>query len=251
MKDRLQRQRFEHKYIVTEHVALGIRDFVSSYLDLDAHATAQPDLSYPVHTLYLDSPDFILYQNTINGDRNRFKLRIRFYENDGPDGPAHFEIKRRVNNVIIKKRAVVRRDAAPLIVSGHFPESRHLVRETPGQLAALDEFSTHVGRLRARPRVHVSYRREAWMAAGSNSVRVTIDRGVRIEPQSELRLDTGMIHPVPVFRNDVVVELKFTDRFPDWFTELVQAFGLRQGSAAKYVDGVVRMGRHGLMSAYL
>jgi hypothetical protein len=38
-----------------------------------------------------------------------------------------------------------------------------------------------------------------------------------------------------------VVELKFTNRFPQWFGELVRIFGLRQCGAAKYADGVALM----------
>ena len=46
------------------------------------------------------------------------------------------------------------------------------------------------------------------------------------------------------------LELKFTGRFPDWFKELVRVFGLKQGSASKYADGIALKGeshfyRHG------
>ena len=40
----------------------------------------------------------------------------------------------------------------------------------------------------------------------------------------------------------VILELKFTDRFPNWFRELVEVFNLTQCGAAKYVDGVTLMG---------
>ncbi len=97
--DNLQSQRFEFKYIIREPVALAIRDFVRSYLVIDEYGATLPNLSYPVHSLYLDSPDLKLYHSTINGDKNRFKLRLRFYE-DRPKAPVYFEIKRRVNNTI-------------------------------------------------------------------------------------------------------------------------------------------------------
>jgi hypothetical protein len=50
-----------------------------------------------------------------------------------------------------------------------------------------------------------------------------------------------MTNPVSVFGDEVVLELKFDGRFPNWMRELVQVFGLTQCSAAKYVDGLVRM----------
>mgnify|MGYP003302831020 FL=1 len=100
LADNLQRQRYEHKYIIRENVALAVRDFVSSYLELDSFGATQPNKSYPVHSLYLDSPDLRLYQTTINGDKNRYKLRIRFYE-DRPKAPVFFEIKRRTDNTCL------------------------------------------------------------------------------------------------------------------------------------------------------
>ncbi len=105
----LQKQRFELKYIMDEAQALAIRDFVRCYLDLDPHGEGQPDLSYPVHSLYLDSPSMQLYHSTINGNKNRFKLRVRFYD-ENQDSPVFLEIKRRMNNIISKKRVGVKRE---------------------------------------------------------------------------------------------------------------------------------------------
>ena len=47
----------------------------------------------------------------------------------------------------------------------------------------------------------------------------------------------------------MVLELKFTNRFPDWFADLVRVFGLRQCGAAKYVDGAALLGENRVMRA--
>jgi hypothetical protein len=47
-----------------------------------------------------------------------------------------------------------------------------------------------------------------------------------------------MSKPLLVWGRAVVLELKFTDRYPNWFRDLVQIFNLRQCGAAKYADGV-------------
>jgi hypothetical protein len=218
-------------------MALSVRDFVSCYLDIDEYGATLPNFSYPVHSLYLDSPDLRLYQSTINGDKNRFKLRLRFYENR-PDAPVYFEIKRRMNNTISKQRGGVRREAVSWLLAGHLPEPAYLVSKDPRQLAALQRFCQLMAELRAEPRTHVAYLREAWLSEHDNSVRVTMDRTVRNEVERTARLSTEMRHPVLVFGNAVVLELKFTNRFPDWFKDLVRAFSLMQCGAAKYVDGL-------------
>lgn len=245
-KDNIQRQRYEYKYVINERIALAIRDFVSSYLDPDPYGSTQPMYSYPVHSLYLDSPSLRTFQETVNGDRNRFKLRIRYYENQR-DKPVYFEIKRRADRVISKKRVVVYRNAAEDLARGYLPGFESLANPVAEQMDALIDFTRLVNHLQARPRVHVSYLREAWIADGHNKIRVTLDRNVQSEPERRVSFDYDFAHPNSVFGEQVILELKFTDRFPLWFKELVQVFGLRQGGAAKYVQGILNMGEHRVM----
>jgi hypothetical protein len=241
--DRLQAQRYEHKYVIREEVALAMRDFVSSYLDIDEFGKTQPNLSYPVHSLYLDSNELKLYEATINGDKNRYKLRLRFYD-DKPEAPIYFEIKRRCNNTIAKQRGGVYRDAVDLLAKGQLPDHSHLVNYEPKQLVALQNFVRLMSNIRARPKAHVAYIREAWVSKGDNSVRVTLDRRVACGVEFTTRLKKDLMNPAYAFGDNVILELKFTNRYPDWFRELVRVFGLMQRGAAKYVDGVNQLGAH-------
>ncbi len=241
----MQASRFEQKYLISEQTAQQVRDFVQSYLELDENGVGKPNFSYPVHSLYLDSEDFKLYWSTINGDKNRFKLRLRFY-NANPDTPVFFEIKRRMNNCIMKQRGGARREAVERLLAGHLPEPADLVTKDPRHLHALQRFCQLMQEVRATPRVQVSYLREAYVPHDDNSARLTMDRRVQVESRRTSNLVTTMDHPVMVWGPDVVLELKFTNRFPEWFRELVEVFGLRQRGAAKYVDGVELLGDVGL-----
>lgn len=51
-------------------------------------------------------------------------------------------------------------------------------------------------------------------------------------PTDGLRPDVG----------GVILELKFTDRFPDWMREMVQAFNLQRTSVPKYIHCVNEIG---------
>ncbi len=250
----LQKQRFELKYIMDEAQALAVLDFVRCYLDLDPHGEGQPNLSYPVHSLYLDSPGMQLYHSTINGNKNRFKLRVRFYD-ECESSPVFLEIKRRMNNIISKKRVGVMRSGFYQILAGQIPqEEQILFDQSPGaavsqraaQEDALNTFIELVNELQAQPVSHVAYEREAWVLPESNAVRVTLDRSTRCEPDPQARLLINMDEPTYVFGNQVILELKFTDRFPNWFRELVEAFDLMQCGAAKYVDGITLMDKEAM-----
>lgn len=249
LTDRLQLQRLELKYIIREERALEVRKFVSSYLVIDEFGATFKNLSYPVHSLYLDSDDLQSYWSTINGDKNRFKLRVRFYNGD-PDAPVYFETKRRMNNSISKERGAVMRGYVGAILSGQCPTPRMMIdEENAKHWMAVRHFCDLMRRSQAGPTAHVAYEREAWISPESNSVRVTMDRNVRCCPDHTVNLTTDMVDPAFPFDNPnrfepppaakhVILELKFTGRYPHWFKDLVRGFGLVQCSAAKYVDGI-------------
>lgn len=240
--DRFQTQRFELKYLVSETTARGIRDFVRSHLAPDDFAATQPDHAYPVHSLYLDSPDLATYQAVQSGEKNRFKIRIRYYAAD--DEGVYFEIKRRTNDVISKLRAKVRRGAVQVLLDGAPPSRQHLVKPDGNQLPALREFCRLMHHLRATPRSHVGYRREAWMSRRNNSIRVTFDRQVRCEPEFSCALRTSFGAAVTPFAGKVIMEIKFVDRLPNWCGEMIRTFELVRGGAPKYAQGVNVMGEN-------
>lgn len=241
----MQLQRWELKYVIPEDVALALREFVSSYLEIDEYGANKPNLSYSIHNLYLDSDDLQIYWGTINGNKNRFKLRLRFYaDNPNPQAPVFFEIKRRMNEAILKQRCGIHRPAVEAVLGGQLPEVKELVSQDARQLVAIQRFIELSTDLNAYPVAHVSYDREAWISPHDNSVRVTFDRNVLISPEFTARFTSEMDDPTSVFGSLVILELKFTGRFPDWFAEMVRIFGLRQGSASKYADGIAVKGEH-------
>jgi hypothetical protein len=240
--DRIQTQRFELKYVVREDVALAIRRFVSCHLKPDEFAASLPENSYPVHSLYMDSEELETYQAVQCGEKNRFKLRIRYYSE--ADAVVYFEIKRRTNDVISKLRAKVRREAVEALLSGHPPQLRHLAKPDGRQLIALQEFCRLYHKLGASPRSHVAYKREAWMPSVGNSVRITFDRHVRCAPEFGCALGTEFDDAVAPFERNVVLELKFVDRLPNWCGEMIRAFGLVRGGAPKYARGIELLGEH-------
>ena len=154
---RIQRRRFELKYTVDERLAQAIRGFASAYLMPDKHGRRSQNYAYPICSLYLDSPQLTLYRATVDGHRSRFKLRIRFYD-DSPQTPAYFEIKRRVDAVILKERATVRRTSILRLLDGHLPKRSDLADDDADSYDALQRFcdlrhSVQVGRASGRERV--------------------------------------------------------------------------------------------------
>lgn len=233
---RLQTNRFELKYEVDEKTAAAVRDFVRGHLVPDAYTDPDQPLGYMVHSLYLDSPSYILAKATMNGEKNRFKLRIRYYDTK-PNSPVFFEIKRRVNSAILKSRAAVKRNRVAALLRGRMPSNDDLFDPTNlKDLRGLSKFCQLRSEINAGPAAFTSYRREAYTCERENSARVTMDRelmgGDWTGDLHRLRVDDWRTPKAP----EVVLELKFTHRFPMWMRELVRRFGLQRCSMPKYVE---------------
>jgi hypothetical protein len=242
----LQRSRFELKYLITEKLAVQVRQFARNYLVPDPYAKFRADGSpgYGIYSVYLDNPSLDLMAATVHGHKNRFKLRARYYD-ENPQNPVYFEIKGRVNDAILKQRAKVRREvAARLLVEGVPHRSDLVDPEDTEQYVSLRRFCELRSQIRAKPQCIVAYDREAWMTADGNSARLTFDRALlggpyrgqfTATPQQDW-VKPDVAHGIdPRILLGVVLELKFTDRFPNWMRELVRVFDLTRTCMAKYV----------------
>jgi VTC domain len=241
---RFQHQRFEFKYHFNEAKARRIRDFLQAHLRLDEYSRARPDLSYPTLSLYLDSDGLDTYWHTIGGCKNRFKLRLRYYD-DRPDTPVFFEIKHRIKDVIFKRRAGVRKDAVRCLLAGRAPAQAHLLDPDDAEaFAAVQSFCRLMAQLDAKPKLHVAYMREAYESENDNSVRLTFDRHVESQPHPTPQLIAKSPRPHLVFGRTVILELKFTGCYPKWFHEMVRTFDCWQEGAAKYAEGIYVKGEN-------
>lgn len=238
-------QRFEAKYPISEMEALAIRDYIQPYLTSDDHvAWGEP---YTINSLYLDNAALRLYWSSVMGEKNRIKLRIRAYTED-PQDPVIFEIKRRVDRIILKERTVMRRDCVPAVLNGEtIPESAYL-KPTSKEKESLQHFRFYMESLQAQPKTMVRYKREAYMSNLEEPVRITFDRALSTLPVEEYSPDIWEYGPrwMELHGLPVILEIKFTNTFPFWVAKLIQRFNLTRDSFAKYVACLDHLKRDGL-----
>ena len=240
------RSRFECKYIVSPASVPALREFIQPFMAPDRYAARWDGNRYAICSLYLDGHDLPLYQQTVGGEKNRFKLRVRTYDDD-PDSGVFFEVKRKLNNIVSKQRAALSRgDAKRLVEHGVNGWMEGLPVEAVDDLNC---FALYANLTNARPLVRVKYMREAYEARGGDPVRITIDTDLMhsITLNHDLGHESGRWVTTPVTGS--ILELKFTERYPDWISDLVHVFGLRQQPVPKYVLSVDHMLMEGRESA--
>jgi hypothetical protein len=237
--------RFECKYIIDPAVVPALREFLRPHTEPDQFAAVRPGYRYPICSLYLDSPNLSLYEQTVCGEKDRFKLRVRSYSDD-PSTPVFFEVKRKMNNVVHKRRAVVSRRRADALLT----HRRFDVAGLDGHnLGELEYFDSRASLIEARPVVRIRYMREAYQSKGNEPVRVTLDTELAhaITLDGALSLERGRWTATPT--NGTILEIKFTERFPWWIQDLIRQFALNQRAVPKYIMSVDHMLMDGRESA--
>lgn len=228
--------RYELKYRLTESKARAIAEFVRNYLPVDRYCKLQRGGDYPIVSLYLDSEQMHLCKESIDGRQNRFKLRIRSYT-DEPDYPCFFEIKRRINTVIMKSRArVMHDDIVPLL--SRLPLGP---RDYNVDMKALNQFQLYMSSVQAKPAVLIRYMRQAFEGDSDNRVRVTFDRELCYKVTKEPRVvlgGSGWQRNPMTDNGGVILEIKFTGTYPLWLSRMVKYFDLKSRSISKYATSI-------------
>jgi len=235
LPDRTLRCRHEIKYHISESEAEAITQFIKPYIQMDRYSKLHRKGDYPIVSLYLDSNELQLCRESLHGHKNRFKLRIRSYT-DEPDYPRFLEIKRRMNTIIIKSRARVLASDVPTLLAGLPLPPQNYTADTD----TINQFQLYMNNIRAKPAVLVRYMRRAYEGSSHNRVRVTFDRELAycVTNLHEVRLAGGGWQRNPYTMGGVILEIKFTDCYPSWLSQMVKYFNLRQRSISKYASSI-------------
>lgn len=244
LKKKLTRQsefnRYEAKYVIHPSLVPEIRRFIAPFCVDDPNASGSPP-EYTVTTLQLDSARLDLHHAKENEAINRFKIRVRTY--DQAESPYFLEIKRKIKGSIAKSRIMIPHGCyGPELFSG---DRRPSFRSKTEELTFVN-FLRLCGEMNLNPVVFIRYRRESYMGANESYSRVTFDRCL------SYRRTRSYTFPVPDDRfrsmdsatamnrrySGVVLELKTFRDAPEWMSELTERFGLSRSGFCKYSNAM-------------
>lgn len=231
----LLRRRYELKYCISEAKAQEVKQFIKHYLQPDPYCKNRPNSAYPLVSLYLDSDNLRLCRESLAGKKNRFKLRIRSYTDD-LEYPRFLEIKRRLNNIIVKSQTpIMHCNMMPLFLKSHLPP-----RSSGMDEEAFEQFLLYMKIINAKPVVRIRYLREAWENDTKQRVRITFDRQIcyNIDTSINVLLKGGGWQYNDISLNRVILEIKFTEYYPEWIKRVVAYCNLQQESISKYATSI-------------
>ena len=91
-------KRYEKKYRLTKAQYTTLLSIIKNKLVPDKYGINT------ICSLYLDSPDYLLIRNSIDAISYKEKLRVRSYGVPNDDTNVFFEIKKKYNGVVYKRR---------------------------------------------------------------------------------------------------------------------------------------------------
>ena len=214
--------RHEYKFFIRAEDIYFLKNELHYLLFLDKNCVNYNP--YTITSIYFDNvKDDDLFEK-LNGVRFREKYRIRFYNENENEGK--FEIKRKYENMIEKKT-----------LNLNNVELKQILSEDFSVLKSFEEFeylSYKMNYKLYKPKTVVRYDRLAYQLP-LNNIRVTLDLNLRsstfFNGSKEKNIYSGKkIMPIGY----EILELKYSDMFPDYLFKILSKYSLKRSSISKY-----------------
>ena len=228
--------KIEYKYLVPNRQLDSLRNALQPYLIWDKYSECRPDKQYTVKSIYFDTRRLEFYQEKVSGLKRRKKLRIRGYNELGPESLVFLEIKRKDGQVISKNRAPLLYEHLSEAVLYNGIEDYVLPDEKQLNLKDANYFLFYLRARQLVPTIKITYEREAHFSRMNPHLRITIDSNLRSSLKvgfDSLSEDQNMIYALP---GNSILEIKATGGFPIWLQKLIAQMRLSLQAISKYTN---------------
>jgi len=219
--------RHEVKYLVPATVKSLLESGLIARMEPDSHCISKPD--YRIDNLYYDTPDRMFARITLGKIYFREKLCIRAYGETSPDGPVYIEIKRKIGDLVGKRRCCLGLAEAYCFLEG--TACPVYGSYTNKQVAR--ELIRFIQQHPVEPAMFISYRRKAWTGLAEPDLRISFDTDIMYRP-TDLRFDSMRDGPILLREPNWLMEVKARHTMPRWLASLINDHHLRPINFTKY-----------------
>lgn len=178
-----------------------------------------------VSNIYLDTPNFLLIRNSIDAMTYKEKLRIRSYGVPTDDSRVFFEIKKKYKGIVYKRRlSLTCNQVSDYIENGIRPTDSQIMREIDWCMKIYEN---------PKPKVVLSYEREAFYWKNDKDIRLTFDRNVRYR-MNDLSLQKGSSGVRIIPEDSILMEIKTPGSMPIELAEILSLCKIYPSSFSKY-----------------
>ncbi len=213
-------KRYEIKYVLSSVQKEAVIEAMNPYMKLDKYGRTI------IRNIYFDTDNFRLIRRSIEKPLYKEKLRVRSYSLATPDSGVFLELKKKYKSVVYKRRLVLPEGE----IMAAFENGTSLpVKSQIGD--EIEYFREYYGNL--KPKVFLSYAREAYYSLDSSDFRITFDDNIFYR-----RNDISLCSPPDgkAILNDgfVLMEIKTSGAIPLWLTKTLTENKIFKTSFSKY-----------------
>lgn len=212
--------RYELKYMLTLEQKERILRAMEPYMQPDQYGRTT------IRNIYFDTDSYRLIRRSLEKPVYKEKLRVRSYGQAKPDSTVFVELKKKYKGVVYKRRiSLPEKDAMAWVCGGHgCGRDTQIARE-------IGYFLDYYRPL--KPKVFLSYQREAYYSREGSDLRITFDDTILCR-QEALSLRARAAGTPLLAGGMVLMEIKCSGGLPLWMTHLLSAEHLYKTSFSKY-----------------
>lgn len=218
--------RFEKKYLLDEDMYRRVRARLDEYMVPDAYSKG--DGSYLVNNIYLDTEDHWFIRDSLQKPRYKEKLRLRYYGEEDSHSAMFFEIKKKINRRVSKRRVRTTFEDAMEFIETHnspdfSPQNRQINNEIRHILEQKDP----------KPKVALFYDRKAFFLPQDKDLRITFDYNIRGR-RTDVDFSHGSYGAFILPPEKYIMEVKVSNAYPLWLAHVFSELGVNRISYSKY-----------------
>jgi len=235
-------KRFEKKYLLTKERVTDLfsknspEEFVADHFNPNTEYTL-------IENTYFDSPELDSYNQSMDKNPKRKKLRIRSYAQDSKKEKFLFiEIKSKKDKATSKKRIVFMREWLKEFLENGNCNMASLYELNAGKnkkyvLNTFNDIHNLIHNLGYRPILRSSYKRFAFRLNDDDTVRVTVDSDLNFHPLVSFEKPSKE-YTKTFGKEQVIVEVKYQEKASLERVEDLLGFVERPSGFSKYCYGI-------------
>ena len=213
-------KRVEKKYMLNQEQYDYIRERLADYMHADEYGETA------INNIYFDNDGDELIETSLEKPLYKEKLRLRVYGAPTLDSTAFFEIKKKYNGIVYKRRISMKlRDAYEYVESGKLPET------IDGNIPK--EIDYMVKRYRLFPKAYIGYKRIALIGNDNEDLRITFDSNL-VSRYDDVRLETGLEGKRILPEKTYLMEIKIPGAMPLWLARILSEGQIFSHSFSKF-----------------
>lgn len=219
--------RTEEKYIITKSLYEDIIKELEGKMEADCYS--RNGKFYQICNIYYDTADNNLIRTSLQKPNYKEKIRLRSYGTPNKKSMVFLEIKKKFKGCVHKRRTeFTLEEAYKFAGTGNIPYIKDYMN-----YQIINELSYAINTYKLMPKVYIAYQRRAYFGIDNSEFRVTFDRNI-ISRREDIALEYGVFGERVIPENEMIMEVKYGERMPLWFIEILRKHNLNKTSFSKY-----------------